>query len=1179
MNSRFEVRDPDNARDYLLEFDSTTRQQGETLRQRGGVTQLFEHIRNDDQLEIRAVVRDRRLFLVELIHDEEFGWETFCSCDKETLCEHGCAAMLELLGRSSIATSATAAPPPLETTVAGLLGRKLRQPESELLRRVELQHHSIRLAGRVTEWDLRVMGFDLGRQDSFPPLDLPWSPRDSQEFLHLVVWLMTERGIVVLPFLQVLPRDPGFTARIAQARLGKQIETWKGVWRNLAVNDVARSLTAPETIRLRLRFAGQGAVAEWLAPAGNSFRPLRKGDLQGLRNRMDRGEVLLDPGDALLWSALEPRLQYGTSLTVDYRSPADVARLRMLLSQPQAATHLVNAVGGPLLRPTEPMRWQLTSLNSEPNASYRLQIVRHDGGPLHSLLGVLRGCPTYYLTADAVHHGPALPENFNSIDWLAEQEIPAAAVEAPEGILGLRNLGVALPEKLERQIRVVPVNVKIGCRLARPHKGSEDEFCFFDITARSSDKVIHEKWTPSGSWSGNTPYSRTAPYTAASQPTVYDRALQERVVALLAPLRLRPNFVGRPMLKVNKNFARTFLEWLQSMPPEIPVQLEGELASLARDPLAGRLRLKAEEVAIDWFDLQVVVDVADTELTPEELKLLLASPGQPVRLPSKGWRRLAFDLTEQEDQQLARLGLSPRELTDEPQRLHALQLADDAARGLLPAGQSDRIQRRASEIRARVTPPPPAELRATLRPYQTDGFHFLAYLATNNFGGILADDMGLGKTLQTLVWISWLHQSDATAECDPCSAPSPLPSLVVCPKSVMDNWRAEAQRFTPNLKVKVWSGFALANLAEHVDDARIHVINYAQLRLAEGQLTPVHWLAVILDEGQFIKNPASQTAQAARRLQARHRLVLSGTPIENRLLDLWSLLSFAMPGVLGNRATFQRLYDANRDPLARQRLAARVRPFLLRRTKGQVAKDLPDRVEEDLYCEMEGLQKTLYQAELKRARQMLLQVQTSSDLAAHQFHFLTSLLRLRQICCHPALVQSEHRGESAKFNALMEQLEPLMAEGHKVLVFSQFVGLLELLKPQLKARHWPLFMLTGATEDRAELVEAFQSAEGSAIFLLSLKAGGFGLNLTAASYVILFDPWWNPAVENQAIDRTHRIGQNRTVIAYRLLIKESIEEKVRQLQKQKKSLAEDILGEERFAQALSLDDFRFLFSD
>jgi SNF2 family DNA or RNA helicase len=256
-----------------------------------------------------------------------------------------------------------------------------------------------------------------------------------------------------------------------------------------------------------------------------------------------------------------------------------------------------------------------------------------------------------------------------------------------------------------------------------------------------------------------------------------------------------------------------------------------------------------------------------------------------------------------------------------------------------------------------------------------------------------------------------------------------------------------------------------------------------------------------------------------------------------------------------------------------------VRPFLLRRTKAQVAKDLPDRIEEDLYCEMEGEQLTLYRAELKRAQQLLLKVKTQKELAKQQFHFLTSLLRLRQICCDPRLIKPDSAARGAKIDSLLEQIEPLMDEGHKVLVFSQFVEMLNLLHTELKPRGWPLFYLAGNTENRGALIEKFQSAEGGAVFLISLKAGGFGLNLTAASYVVLFDPWWNPAVENQAIDRSHRIGQTRNVIAYRLLIKDSIEEKIRQLQKQKSALAEDVLGEEKFSQSLTLDDLRFLFAD
>jgi SNF2 family DNA or RNA helicase len=349
--------------------------------------------------------------------------------------------------------------------------------------------------------------------------------------------------------------------------------------------------------------------------------------------------------------------------------------------------------------------------------------------------------------------------------------------------------------------------------------------------------------------------------------------------------------------------------------------------------------------------------------------------------------------------------------------------------------------------------------------------------------------------------------------------------------------------------------------------------------MAGEALARIEFLAVILDEGQYIKNPSSITAQLARGLRAKHRLVLSGTPIENKLLDLWSLMNFAMPGALGGRNEFAKIFDSKTDALARQRLAARVRPFLLRRTKTQVAKDLPDRIEEDLFCELEGEQKTLYRAELKRAQAMLLRVNTPAALNKHRFNFLTSLLRLRQICCHPRLTKPDSTAESAKVEALMETLEPLIEQGQKVLVFSQFVEMLDLLKAGLAERSWPTFFLSGATENRGDLVRQFQAAEGAGVFLISLKAGGFGLNLTAASYVVLFDPWWNPAVEAQAIDRTHRIGQTQKVIAYRLLIKNSVEEKIRALQRTKSALALDVLGEEKFAQSLSLDDLRFLLAD
>jgi SNF2 family DNA or RNA helicase len=340
----------------------------------------------------------------------------------------------------------------------------------------------------------------------------------------------------------------------------------------------------------------------------------------------------------------------------------------------------------------------------------------------------------------------------------------------------------------------------------------------------------------------------------------------------------------------------------------------------------------------------------------------------------------------------------------------------------------------------------------------------------------------------------------------------------------------------------------------------------------------VTWDVVVLDEGQFIKNPKSQVALAARALPARHRVVLTGTPIENRLTDLWSLFAFAQPGLLGDQVNFRKQYsDASSEGL--QRLHRRVKHFLLRRTKAQAAPDLPKRSEDDVIIDLEGEQRELYDAELKRARAELLGVKTAKELGKVRFHVLASLLRLRQICCHPALVDPAHADmPSAKLEALLERVEELAEEGHQVLVFSQFVQMLKIIQNRLEAREIGHLILTGSTENRAELVDTFQKDPSKTVFLLSLKAAGFGLNLTAASYAILYDPWWNPAAEAQAIDRIHRIGQTKPVIAYRFITAGSVEEKIRALQHEKAALAASVVQEESLSKVMDLDSLRDILS-
>jgi SNF2 family DNA or RNA helicase len=436
--------------------------------------------------------------------------------------------------------------------------------------------------------------------------------------------------------------------------------------------------------------------------------------------------------------------------------------------------------------------------------------------------------------------------------------------------------------------------------------------------------------------------------------------------------------------------------------------------------------------------------------------------------------------------------------------------------------------------------------------------------------------MGLGKTIQSITYILWLRKYIEETK-DPKTKIGP--ALVVCPKSVLDVWATEAGKFAPELKLKILRTRDDLDLDEVENELDILVLNYAQLRVCGDQLNKVRWLTVILDEGQQIKNPDSKAAKCARELNAENRLVLTGTPIENRLMDMWSLMAFAMPGVLGTRAYFKRRFDKRKDPSSQNRLAARLRPFLLRRTKGQVAKDLPPRTEEEVFAGMEGIQEELYKVELKRIQQALLGLDSDEAVKKNSFAILQGLMRLRQICCHPGLIDPKWlKEESAKMNALFYLLDQLREEGHKVLVFSQFVSMLDIIKMRLEVESRPFNYLTGQTKDRKGEIEKFQTTKDASVFLLSLKAGGAGLNLTSASYVILYDPWWNPAVENQAIDRTHRIGQKNKVIAYRLLTRDSVEEKIRILQHQKTALVTNILGDEGFASNLGVDDLQFILS-
>lgn len=628
----------------------------------------------------------------------------------------------------------------------------------------------------------------------------------------------------------------------------------------------------------------------------------------------------------------------------------------------------------------------------------------------------------------------------------------------------------------------------------------------------------------------------------------------------------------------NENFLNVLANAWPKRPPEAEYLGNPAFHRLFLQPRRLRPRLLVRGSGIDWLAVCAEWEAEGLLLTPADIERLATATQRFVRLPNAGWVELDVAAVQEAQEMMADLGMDS--LAPGPVKVALQQAAhwgQDELRRFLDTPQARELQERLSSFRGIPSQDPPPGLRAELRPYQKAGFDFLCHLSRIQLGGILADDMGLGKTLQTLAWLLWLKQQHPRA---------PKPSLVICPASVLHNWRREAERFTPELSVLVLeSGAERHNLRRQIPQYDLIVTNYALLRRDLEALQKFSFRALVLDEAQFIKNPGAQVTQSVKQLKADFRLALTGTPLENRLLDLWSIVDFIQPGYLGTQEHFLQTYEPSGNTeealmaqrIARRRLAAKLRPLMLRRLKKHVARDLPDRIEQRRDCPLGDEQRKLYLAELRRSRDQVMRAIETEGLQKSKMHVLAALTRLRQICCHPRLVGSD--APSGKTETLFELLDPLFAEGQKVLVFSQFVQMLQILEQECRQLNIPTYLLTGQTRNRQELVAAFQNDSEPGVFLLSLRAAGTGLNLTSASYVILYDPWWNPAVEAQAIDRSHRIGQTQTVNAYRLIAPHTVEEKIWDLQQRKAQTIADVLGEQGFARSLTRDDLEYLFAE
>jgi superfamily II DNA or RNA helicase len=660
-----------------------------------------------------------------------------------------------------------------------------------------------------------------------------------------------------------------------------------------------------------------------------------------------------------------------------------------------------------------------------------------------------------------------------------------------------------------------------------------------------------------------------------------DIAAQQAAAAKLRDLGLVPDEDGNKFVARGEEAIRFWTDGIASLPDQWDIFVPDDLVDVqVRDEaLSANARVSS---GVDWLSLRLNFESEGVAVTQDELRRSLAEGRKYVRLADGTFARI-----------------DPQKVREVLQR-QAEILATGGGNGAhLPLSQAGRIEDLLSQVsRANVATDTkelfkklkdideikgtkkPRNLKAQLRPYQEQGFHWLWFLHEIGSGGVLADDMGLGKTVQTLALLLAIKAEDAKVE----GKRKPFKALIIAPTSVVTNWLREMDKFAPSLRHALWHGAERRERQDELEDADVVVTSYALLRRDEEMLKEIDWRYVIVDEAQQIKNPLSATARAAKRIKADRRLALSGTPIENRLSEIWSIFDFVSPGLLPPLDKFEERYSRPieaGDKAAAERLRATIHPFILRRTKAEVARDLPEKIETDQFCELTGEQASLYGAVLKEVRAQVMGEVEKQGLARSHIQILAGLTRLRQAACDPRLLGLPREfgdDDSGKLVALRDLVETCIEGGHRVLVFSQFVSMLTIIKRAMDEDGVSYEYLDGSTKDRQACVENFQREDGPPVFLISLKAGGSGLNLTAADTVIHFDPWWNPAVEDQATDRAHRIGQTKVVTTYRLIAKGTIEEKILELAEKKRELVGAVLSEDiGGAKKLTKTDLEDLF--
>lgn len=808
--------------------------------------------------------------------------------------------------------------------------------------------------------------------------------------------------------------------------------------------------------------------------------------------------------------------------------------------------------------------------------------------------------PPWYIDIDAMQAGPL--ENVPKVSMLAHlvdaPPIPMAHTQAVSNYLASRLPEAKIPLPVEPDFERINVPPQPVLVLQSREQSQDIREYFASIHFRYSDYLLP--------FDGTNTEDTLEGKTSDGKPLILERDLKGESAAVVQFAEHFTDFDiavdstsdffskadRKPRVKDVQGIASCWRELLNR---------QTELEALGwevqcREPFdlsfkeISTIDASVDETVSNWFDMALKLTYGDEtfDLVPLVIDWLESDDrDQPILLQSESgqWLEVSTDvvapvadiLMELFDDPKAQDGLRlPRqraealESMDEIWQEHGLSVSWQGAEGIF------NLAERLRNFEKIETPELPASFNATLRPYQLDGVAWLGFLAEYSFNGILADDMGLGKTPQTLAHLLIERDSGRLSQ----------PALVVAPTSLLGNWKKEAARFTPTLKTHIWHGPDRKSLGLNFEDYDIVITSYALVTRDIDYLCKQEFGCIVLDEAQAIKNPTAKVSQALKSMSVKRRLCLTGTPMENHLGELWSLYDFLMPNVLGSKKHFTRYFRTpieTHGSLERQeRLSQMIKPFLLRRNKEQVAQDLPPKTEIIRDVPLDGEQARLYESIRISMEHRVRSLLSERGLERSHIEMLDALLKLRQTCCHPSLVKLDNaKGivESAKTRLLMSMLEELIAEGRKILLFSQFTEMLSLIETELNQEEIPYVKLTGRTRKRDEVIDQFQSGD-IPLFLISLKAGGTGLNLTAADTVIHYDPWWNPAVENQASDRAHRIGQTKPVFIYKLVASNTVEEKIMAMQRHKQMLADQTVNNAQSdpMQNLTADDFLSLFA-